>query len=74
MGTKINIISTHGGGTIPYVASRITLAAPVLGIGRGRPNPRYDDLTKALSSFYFDVTGTTAHAALDSLRRLVPPT
>lgn len=70
--SDINIISTHGGGTIPYLAGRITVLEPLLGAGAGRPTMSASDIMSDLSSFYYDLTASTSHAALDAIRRLVP--
>lgn len=71
---SIKIISTHGGGTIPYLAGRVAVLEPHLGAGPGRPTMSASDILAGLGSFYYDLTAATSHAALDAIRRLVPDT
>jgi predicted TIM-barrel fold metal-dependent hydrolase len=68
----IRIISTHGGGTIPYLASRISILEPLFGAGSGHRTLSGDEVLAGLGSFYFDLTASTSAASLDSIRRLVP--
>jgi 6-methylsalicylate decarboxylase len=70
----IRIISTHGGGTIPYLASRISILEPLFGAGSGYRTLSGDEVLAGLGSFYFDLTASTSAASLDSIRRLVPAT
>ena len=69
---QIPIISTHGGGAIPYLATRISLAGSMPWGYRGGPRLTSAEIMKALSLFYFDLTASTAPASLDALLRLVP--
>lgn len=68
----IRIISTHGGGTIPYLVHRLAMLEPLFGAGYGRPTLSAQDLTEGLASFYYDLTASTGHASLDAILRLVP--
>jgi 6-methylsalicylate decarboxylase len=68
----IKIICTHGGGTIPYVSSRISLLEPLFGAGPNRPVLTAEEVLEGLSSFYFDLTASTATTSLASMRRFVP--
>jgi predicted TIM-barrel fold metal-dependent hydrolase len=70
--SDIKIISTHGGGTIPYLASRISILEPVFGAGEGRAILSSDEVIAGLGSFYFDLTASTAAASLAAVRHLVP--
>jgi predicted TIM-barrel fold metal-dependent hydrolase len=70
--SDIKIISTHGGGTIPYLASRISILEPVFGAGDGNPILSSEEVIAGLGSFYFDLTASTAAASLDAIRYLVP--
>jgi predicted TIM-barrel fold metal-dependent hydrolase len=70
--SDIQIISTHGGGTIPYLASRMSILEPVFGAGVDRPTLSSEEVIAGLGSFYFDLTASTAAASLDALRHLVP--
>jgi predicted TIM-barrel fold metal-dependent hydrolase len=69
----VRLICTHGGGTIPYVASRISILEPLFGAGPNRPILSGEEVLAGLSTFYFDLTASTAPASLDAIRHLVPP-
>ena len=69
---RINIICTHGGGTIPYLAHRIGVLEPLFGAGHGRPTLTRQEIFDGLASFYYDLTAATDPAQLDAIRRLVP--
>jgi predicted TIM-barrel fold metal-dependent hydrolase len=69
----VRMICTHGGGTIPYVASRISILEPLFGAGPNRPTLSGEEVLAGLSTFYFDLTASTAPASLDAIRHLVPP-
>jgi predicted TIM-barrel fold metal-dependent hydrolase len=69
----VRLICTHGGGTIPYVASRISILEPLFGAGPDRPTLSGEEVLAGLSTFYFDLTASTAAASLDAIRHLVPP-
>ncbi len=68
----IRMICTHGGGTVPYLASRISILEPVFGAGPNRVVLSAEEVLKGLSTFYFDLTASTAAASLDAIRHLVP--
>ena len=69
----VRLICTHGGGTIPYVASRISILEPLFGAGPNRPTLSGEEVLAGLSTFYFDLTASTAPASLDAIRHLAPP-
>lgn len=69
---NIKVISTHGGGTIPYLASRLSIMEPLFGAGMGRPTLDEEAVMAALRTFYFDLTASTSAASLDALLHLVP--
>ena len=69
---RINIIATHGGGTIPYLAQRISMAGAMPWAYRDGPKLGPKDIMASLASFYFDLTAATSATALDGLRALVP--
>jgi len=69
----VRLICTHGGGTIPYLASRISILEPLFGAGPNRPTLSGEEVLAGLSTFYFDLTASTAPASLDAIRHLVPP-
>jgi predicted TIM-barrel fold metal-dependent hydrolase len=68
----IRMICTHGGGTVPYLASRIGILEPVFGAGPNRAVLSGEEVLSGLSTFYFDLTASTAAASLDAIRHLVP--
>src|SRR5258707_1817453 len=49
--SKIKIISTHRGGTIPYLMTRIETLAKVFGPGNGRARLRSEEVRAGLASF-----------------------
>ena len=69
---QINIISTHGGGTIPYLAHRISIAAQMPWAYRDGVKLSVEKILAALGSFYYDLTAVTSTAALDAIRQVVP--
>ncbi|MFM0045593.1 MULTISPECIES: amidohydrolase family protein [Paraburkholderia] len=71
--SNINVICTHAGGTIPYLAPRISILEPIFGAGPGRLMLSSEEIFKGLSSFYFDLTAGTSRVSLEGLRQLVPP-
>jgi predicted TIM-barrel fold metal-dependent hydrolase len=68
----IKMICTHGGGTIPYLSSRISLLEPVFGAGPNRPVLTTQEVLQGLTSFYFDLTASTASTSLAAVHRFVP--
>lgn len=69
----VKIISTHGGGAIPYLAPRIQLLAARRKVGPGEPQLSYEEIQQGLASFYYDVTVATSKAQIAALLELVPP-
>ena len=67
----ISIISTHGGGTIPYLVHRLAISLPFFA-KPGRPELTSQEVTADLASFFYDLTAATSPAQLDAMRRLVP--
>lgn len=70
--SRIRMISTHAGGTLPYIVGRMGILEPLFGAGNGRPTLDQDALLKGFASFHYDLTGSTSAATLDALHRLVP--
>ena len=70
---KVNIISTHGGGTIPYLAQRIASAGQFPWAYPGGPKLTPPEIMASLGSFYYDLTLSTSPTSLDAIRSLVPP-
>jgi predicted TIM-barrel fold metal-dependent hydrolase len=68
--SKINVISTHGGGTIPYLAARIGLLEPLF----DRRDLTDVEIQSGLSSFYYDLTASTSAPSLAALKTFISPT
>jgi predicted TIM-barrel fold metal-dependent hydrolase len=69
---KIKIVSTHGGGTIPYLMTRIETLEKVFGPGKGRAHLSPEEICEGLASFYYDLTAATSPAQLFALQQMVP--
>ncbi len=70
---NFELISTHAGGAMPYLAGRLAAVAGRLGVGNGRTMPPIDVL-EGLKSFHFDLSASTSDTTLGSLLNLVPST
>jgi 6-methylsalicylate decarboxylase len=70
--SNIKIISTHGGGTIPYLVNRIQLLEHAFGVGPGRLELSSDEVRQGIASFYYDLTAATSEAQLGAILKLVP--
>jgi predicted TIM-barrel fold metal-dependent hydrolase len=70
--SKIKIISTHGGGTIPYLMTRIETLETVFGPGKGRAPLSPEEIREGLASFYYDLTAATSPTQLFGLQQMVP--
>jgi len=70
--SKIKIISTHGGGTIPYLMTRIETLEQVFGPGNGRVRLSPAEIREGLASFYYDLTAATSPTQLFGLQQMVP--
>src|SRR5260370_22444587 len=70
--SKITIISTHGGGTIPYLMTRIETLEKVFGPGKDRLHLSPAEIREGLASFYYDLTAATSPGQLFALQQMVP--
>ena len=70
--SNIKIISTHGGGTIPYLVNRIQVLEHVFGVGTGRLELSPEEVREGIASFYYDLTAATSEAQLGAILKLVP--
>ena len=70
--SKIKIVSTHGGGTIPYLMTRIETLEKVFGPGKGRAHLSSAEIREGLATFYYDLTAATSAAQLFALKQMVP--
>jgi len=70
--SNIKIISTHGGGTIPYLMTHIETLEQVFGAGKDRAHLSPAEIGEGLASFYYDLTAATSPAQLFGLQQMVP--
>src|SRR4030088_757881 len=70
--SQIKIISTHGGGTIPYLVNRIQTLEHAFGVGPGRLELSPEEVREGIASFYYDLTAATSEAQLGAILKLVP--
>src|SRR5260370_1071435 len=70
--SNINIISTHGGGTIPYLVTRIQTLEHAFGVAPGRLELSPAEVREGIASFYYDLTAATSEAQLGAILKLVP--
>ena len=70
--SNIQIISTHGGGTIPYLVNRIQMLEHAFGVGPGRLELSPEEVRQGIASFYYDLTAATSEAQLGAILELVP--
>lgn len=70
--SNIKIISTHAGGTVPFLVERIQTLEHTFGVGPGRLELSYEQVRDGIASFYYDLTAATTKAQLYALLQLVP--
>jgi 6-methylsalicylate decarboxylase len=70
--SNIKIISTHGGGTVPYLVNRIQMLEHAFGVGPGRLQLSPEEVREGIASFYYDLTAATSEAQLGAILKLVP--
>ena len=70
--SAIRMISTHAGGTLPFLARRIETLEHTFGVGEGRLELSAAQLREGFASFYYDLTAATTDEQLTALRALVP--
>ena len=68
----IRMISTHAGGTIPYLVTRLQTLELTFGPGPGRTPLTAEEVKEGFASFYYDLTAGTSRAQLGAIRELVP--
>ena len=69
--SRIRMISTHGGGTIPFLLERFQNLEVHFGAGH-RETVSAETIRDVLSSFYYDLTAATTPSQLVGLLDLVP--
>jgi predicted TIM-barrel fold metal-dependent hydrolase len=70
--SAINIISTHGGGTIPYLSGRLSILQPILGTNSNLPPLTNEEIMAGLRSFYYDLTASTTAPSLRAIEAFIP--
>jgi predicted TIM-barrel fold metal-dependent hydrolase len=65
--SNIKIISTHGGGTIPFLVNRIQVLEHAFGVGPGRLELSPEEVREGIASFYYDLTAVTSEAQLGAI-------
>jgi predicted TIM-barrel fold metal-dependent hydrolase len=70
--SDIRMISTHAGGTIPYLVTRIQTLELTFGPGSNRKPLTAEEVKEGYASFYYDLTAGTSWAQLGAIRELVP--
>ncbi len=70
--SDIRMISTHAGGTIPYLVTRIQTLELTFGPGPNRMPLTAKEVKEGFASFYYDLTAGTSRAQLGAIRELVP--
>jgi 6-methylsalicylate decarboxylase len=70
--SNIKIISTHGGGAVPYLTARIQTLEHTFGVGPGRLELSPEEVRDGIASFYYDLTAATSEAQLGAILKLVP--
>ena len=69
---NVKMIASHGGGTFPYLLTRIQTIVPVTGSGPGRAPLTPAQILAGAQFFYYDLTSATSIAHLTALAQIVP--
>jgi len=70
--SQIKMIATHGGGTIPFLVSRIQTLEHTFGVGPGRLALSPGEIRDGMASFYYDLTAATSEEQLFAILKLAP--
>ena len=70
--STMNMITTHAGGTMPFLLRRFQMLETFWGAGKHRETISAEDVKEVLGSFYYDLTGSTTNTQLVGLLELVP--
>jgi predicted TIM-barrel fold metal-dependent hydrolase len=70
--SKMNMITTHAGGTMPFLVERFQARVTTYGTGKGREKIPAEEVRRVLASFYYDLTSSTTNTQLFGLMELVP--
>ena len=69
--SNVNMISTHGGGTMPFLIERFQILEVHFGAGHRATVPA-EEIREVLSTFYYDLTAATTPVQLQGMLDLVP--
>ncbi|MBV9626925.1 MAG: amidohydrolase [Xanthobacteraceae bacterium] len=67
---RVRVIAAHGGGTVPFLAPRIS--RNLVRFGKAAPAFTPEEVLSAFRSFYFDVTAVSHRNAINALLTLAP--
>jgi predicted TIM-barrel fold metal-dependent hydrolase len=67
---RVRVIAAHGGGTVPFLAPR--MSRNLVRFGKLSPAFTPEEVLSAFRSFYYDVTAVTHRNAIDALLTLAP--
>jgi predicted TIM-barrel fold metal-dependent hydrolase len=70
--SAMNIISTHGGGTIPYLSGRLSILQPIPGMSSSVPPLTSEEIMAGLTSFHYDLTASTTAPSLRAIEAFIP--
>lgn len=69
---NLKMIVSHGGGTLPYLLTRLQTLLPVVGSGPDRDRLTPEQILEGAGYFYYDLTAATSVAHLTALAQVVP--
>ncbi len=70
--SQIRMISTHAGGTLPYLVTRLQILLQMFGGGSNHGKQSPEALKEGFASFFYDLTAGTSEAQLGAVLKLVP--
>lgn len=70
---NIKMIASHGGGTFPYLLTRLQTLEPITGPGPGRQMLTAEEIREGAAWFHYDLAAATSKAHLTALTEIVPP-
>jgi 6-methylsalicylate decarboxylase len=70
--SKMNMITTHAGGAMPFLVRRFQMLETFWGAGKNRETIPAEEVKDVLASFYYDLTGAATNTQLLGLLELVP--
>jgi len=69
---NIKMVVSHGGGTFPYLLTRLQTLEPLTGPGPGRKMLTPEEIKEGAAWFYYDLAAATSKAHLTALTEIVP--